>query len=133
MDQGAELLRKLQIKPGVRTALLNAPEHLAAPLKAALGSAYAAPGQAYEAVLGFCETPKDVEMLSAKALAGLPEDGLLWFAYRKGEAAKASGLNRDMGWSALSAAGYRGVRSISIDAVWTGLRFRETSKVRSQD
>ena len=70
--------------------------------------------------------------LSGQAIAGLPADGLLWFAYRKGGAAKASGFNRDNGWAALTEAGYRAVRSISLDEVWTGLRFRELAKVKAR-
>jgi hypothetical protein len=133
MDQGAELLRKLQVKPGVRMAVLNAPAHIAEALKGAPGGMIVAPDQPHEAVLAFCESLKDVDVLSARALAGLPDDGLLWFAYRKGAAAKVSGLSRDVGWAAVHAAGYRPVRSISIDEAWTGLRFREISKVRTSD
>jgi hypothetical protein len=124
---GAELLRKLQVKTGARLSLLNAPAGLAP----ALGSLVkvVGPDEPCDAVLAFCEGPEDVARLSRGALGVLVPDGLLWFAYRKGAAAKTSGLSRDVGWAALEKAGYRGVRMISIDKAWSAKRCRETGKV----
>src|SRR5690606_15894268 len=85
------------------------------------------PGQPYDGVLAFCGNPKEVEAFSAEVLPNLPRDGLLWFAYRKGAAGKEAGLTRDVGWAPLAAAGFRPVRSVSIDDDWTGLRFRPAS------
>jgi len=125
---GPGLLRKLQIKPGARLRLIAAPPEV----RAALGSEVVlTDGPAWDAALAFCETPDDVGRHARETMRGLVEDGILWFAYRKGAAAKASGLSRDLGWEVLGEAGYRGVRSIAFDEAWTGLRFRETSKVKS--
>src|SRR5664279_5307612 len=66
------------------------------------------------------------------AIAALAPDGLLWFAYRKGDAAKKSGLSRDEGWTALADADWRPVRSIAIDNIWTGLRFKPVESVKSK-
>ena len=127
---GAALLRKLQIRPGARLKLIAAP----AEIRAALAEGVTiADGPAWDAALAFCESPEEVRLHSGPAMQGLVEDGILWFAYRKGEAAKRSGLSRDVGWGPLGEAGYRGVRSIAFDDVWTGLRFREASKVKSSD
>ncbi len=125
---GAELLRKLQVKAGARLSLLNAPAGLAGALASLVR--LVRPDETCDAALAFCEGPEDVERLSRRALGALVPDGLLWFAYRKGDAAKASGLSRDVGWAALEKAGYRGVRMISIDDVWSAKRCREIGKVR---
>ena len=125
---GAALLRKLQIKPGARVKLIAAP----ADVRAALSEGVAiVDGPSWDAAVAFCETPDDVRSNVKAAMEGLVEDGVLWFAYRKGAAAKASGLGRDVGWAPLGEAGWRGVRSIAFDDTWTGLRFREISKVKS--
>ena len=123
---GAERLRKLQVKTGTRLSLLNAP----ASLEAALGSLVrlVGPEEPCDAVLTFCEGPEDVARLSRVALGALVPGGLLWFAYRKGATAKTSGLSRDVGWAALEKAGYRGVRLISVDDAWSAKRCRETGK-----
>lgn len=128
---GEALLRKLQIKPGARVVLLGAPNAVEAALKPAVR--LAEPGQACDAAIAFCAGPADVVAFAPQALTGLVEDGVLWFAFRKGQAGKAAGLGRDMGWDALTALGYRGVRSIAFDEDWSGLRFRETWRVKAHD
>jgi hypothetical protein len=125
---GGELLRKLQIKPGARTVLIGVPADIEAALQGALKPVE--PGQACDAAIAFCNNPADVAAFAPQALTGLVEDGVLWFAYRKGKAAKASGLNRDAGWAALRELGYRPVRSIAFDAEWSGLRYREAWRVK---
>jgi hypothetical protein len=126
---GPELLRKLQVKSGTRLSLLNAP----AGLTGTFGSLVrlVGPDEPCDAVLAFCDGPEDLARLSRDALAMLVPDGLLWFAYRKGAAAKTSGLSRDIGWAALEKAGYRGVRMISIDEAWSAKRCREIGRVKA--
>jgi hypothetical protein len=127
MDSEA-LLRKLQVKPGSRMTLIGAPAEVEAALQEAL--ALTEPGQGCDAALAYCSSPADVAAFAPQALTGLKEDGVLWLAYRKGAAAKQSGLSRDIGWAALNDLGYRPVRSIAIDEDWTGLRFREARRVK---
>jgi hypothetical protein len=125
---GEGLLRKLQIKPGARVVLMGAPAAVEAALEGAVK--LAEPGQACDAAIAFCQTPADVAAFAPQALTGLVEDGVLWFAFRKGAAGKKAGLTRDVGWDVLTVLGYRGVRSIAFDDDWSVLRFRETWRVR---
>lgn len=125
---GPALLNKLQIKPGARTRLIAAPADVAQALGGLVAPVGA--GEPCDAAIAFCQTPDDVARFAPLAMAGLVDDGVLWFAYRKGAVAKASGLSRDVGWDALRENGWRTVRSIAFDEAWTGLRFRETSKVK---
>ncbi|HEY9011500.1 MAG TPA: hypothetical protein VIN06_10810 [Devosia sp.] len=131
MTESTELLKKLQVKAGARLWLVNVPQAIAEALTAGAEVEPVKHGEPCDGVIAFCETPAEVAAFSAQALEVLPEDGLLWFAYRKGE--KAGGLSRDEGWQALAAAGYRPVRSISINDTWTGLRFRERAKVKAKE
>ena len=89
------------------------------------------PGQACDAAIAFCGGPADVAAFAPQALTGLVPDGILWFAFRKGAAGRKSGLGRDVGWDALTALGYRPVRAIAFDDDWSGLRFRETWRVKA--
>lgn len=133
MIGSTELLKKLQVKSGARLWLVNVPEALAEALTAGAEVEPVKPGESYDGAIIFCETPTEVEILGRRALSGLPPDGLLWFAYRKGEAGRQSGLSRDAGWEPIVGAGYRPVRSISINDEWTGLRFRETALVKAKE
>jgi hypothetical protein len=132
MPASTELLKKLQIKSGARLWFVNVPRPIAETLTAGAEVEPVPAGAPCDGVIAFCETPAEVAAFTKQALEVLPEDGLLWFAYRKGDKAKASGLTRDSGWEALDNAGFRPVRSVAIDDTWTGLRFRTHEKVKAK-
>ena len=131
MAESAGLIKKLQIKAGARLWLINVPRDIAEAISPGAAVETVRAGEACDGVVAFAETPADVDRVSRQALKALPPDGLLWFAYRKGDAAKKSGLSRDEGWAPLAAANWRPVRSVAIDEVWTGLRFKPVELVKS--
>ena len=120
--ESVELIKKLQIRAGQRLWLVNVPRWLAEALTAGAEVELAKAGEACDGVIAFTHTPTEVETVAEEALKVLPRDGLLWFAYRKGAAGKAAGLTRDTGWDT--------VRSVSIDDIWTGLRFRAAELIK---
>jgi len=128
--ESVELIKKLQIRAGQRLWLVNVPRWLAEALTAGAEVDLARAGEACDGVIAFTHTPAEVETVAEEVLKVLPRDGLLWFAYRKGAAGKAAGLTRDMGWDPLRAAGWDTVRSVSIDDIWTGLRFRAAELIK---
>ncbi len=130
MAEPVELIRKLQIKAGTRLWLVNVPEAIAEAITSGAEVETVKSGEACDGAIVFADTPIEVEKLAPKILKAVPRDGLLWFAYRKGAAAKSSGLTRDHGWEPLRAAGWDTVRSVSIDEVWTGLRFRPNDLIK---
>jgi hypothetical protein len=131
MPASTDLIKKLQIKSGAKLWLINVPRDIAEALTAGAEVEPVKPDEPCDGVIAFCETLAEVAVFARQATDKLPEDGLLWFAYRKGDAASASGLNRDAGWESLDALGYQPVRSVAIDDTWTGLRFREKAKVKA--
>ena len=133
MTAPTELLHKLQIKAGAKLWLINVPQALAEELSAGAEVEIVHEKDAYDGVLAFFETPAEVPALVPRILKEMPPDGLLWVAYRKGPDAKAAGLNRDTGWDALDAAGWRTVRQVTIDEEWSGLRFRPREFVQAKE
>jgi hypothetical protein len=131
MPAPTELRRKLQIKSGARLLLINVPEAIAEELTAGAEVEPVKPGEACDGVIAFCANAAEVSSFAKEAVAALPPDGLLWLCYRKGDAAKQTGLSRDEGWQPVFNLGFRPVRSIAIDETWTGLRFRETARIKS--
>ena len=115
-----EVWQKLQIKPEMTLAVLNAPAEgpdLSGPFGVAADAESAA------ALIVFV---KDREELGSKGSAGVRaalEDRLVWFAYPK---AKKLGtdLNRETLAKELQAQGVDPVRQVSLDDVWSALRFR---------
>jgi len=59
----------------------------------------------------------------------LKKDGLFWICYPKGSSKIKTDLNRDILWAAMGKFGLAGVSLISIDNVWSAMRFRPTDKV----
>ena len=127
----ADLVGKLQIKPGQGLALLHAPDGLLELLGPQLASATLTAGApaATDAVLCFVTRRADVIPHAEAAIALVRPGGLLWLAYPKGGSPVATDLNRDTLWEAMRPTGWRPVRQVAIDGTWSGLRFRPADEV----
>jgi len=129
----SELARKLGIKPGMKVLLQAAPPDFLAVLGALPDGAKllrAAAGGA-DCVIAFVRCKADVKLMAPLALSAVGEKGLLWFAYPKKSGPLMSDLSRDSGWEPLFEAGFDSVAQISIDATWTGFRFRPKHLIKS--
>jgi len=124
------LIKKLQIKDSHRGKIVNAPadmkKHLAAWPKALLTRA----SNNLDYVLVFTGNAGEIRKQTSGAVRQVREDGMIWFAYPKQSSGVKTDINRDYGWEPLSKLGFRGVRQISIDSVWSAIRFREKSRVK---
>src|SRR5690606_18579245 len=129
MTTPTELLKKLQVKAGAKLWLINVPRPLAEELSAGAEVEIVHEGDPHDGVLAFFDSPEAVSAIGERLLTDLPEEGLLWVAYRKGPAGRAAGLTRDAGWTPLTDAGWRPVRQVAIGEEWSGLRFRPRHKV----
>ncbi|TFE30739.1 YdeI/OmpD-associated family protein [Cohnella luojiensis] len=83
----------------------------------------------YDFVQLFVTSVADVERLAPQALRAVKPDGLLWICYPKGSSKIKTDLNRDRGWSIVSASGWEGIAIVSVDDTWSALRFRPASAV----
>src|SRR5690606_24928872 len=106
MTSPTELLRKLQVRAGSRLWLINVPQRLAEEISAGAEVEIVHEKDPYDGVLAFFDSAAEVEALAGRILAEMPEDGLLWAAYRKGPAGRGAGLTRDVGWAPFDVAGW---------------------------
>jgi hypothetical protein len=60
----------------------------------------------------------------------LAEDAKLWIAYPKVSSKIVSDLSRDCNWQCIEAHGLETVRTIALDNVWCGIRFKKTEKIK---
>ena len=127
----ADLVGKLQIKPGQSLALLHAPDGLLERLGPQLASVTLTAGApaVTDAVLCFVTRRDDVIPRAEAAIALVRPGGLLWLAYPKGGSPVPTDLNRDKLWEAMRPSDWRPVRQVAIDATWSGLRFRPADEV----
>ena len=75
------------------------------------------------AVVSFVVRADDLDDVAAPAIAAAREDRLAWIAYPKARQL-GTDLNRDILAALVEARGAQPVRSVSINSVWSALRFR---------
>jgi hypothetical protein len=86
-------------------------------------------GRPAQAVLLFVHSLAEATSLAPLAISAVQPDGLLWIAYPKGGSGIQTDLNRDRLWHALEPTGWRPVRQVALDEVWSAMRLRPAEKV----
>lgn len=114
------------MQPGQRALILNAPvgymEELG-PLPDDIEFADSAEGEC-DFVHLFVKDSAEMERLGPVAVEAVKRDGLLWVSYPKRSSKVKTDLSRDKGWDILAQAGLRPVTQISVNEVWSALRWR---------
>jgi hypothetical protein len=90
------------------------------------------PEGAFDFVHLFVKSKAQLEELGPTAFEAVKHDGLLWVSYPKGSSKLETDLKRDVVWEVvtkISAGELRPVTQVSVDQVWSALRFRPTEKV----
>ncbi len=116
-----ELARKLQIMPGSSVALLGRPAGVDLHMPA--GIVAVADAAAADAVVAFVRVAGDLDTAAAPALVAARDDRIAWIAYPKA-GQLSTDLNRDRLAAQARERGVKPVRQISVDDVWSALRFR---------
>jgi hypothetical protein len=116
-----ELAGKLQLKDGMRVAVVGLPDGVDLALPE--GTPTTGESAEAEAVIAFVRTAEDLDGSAAAALDAARADRLAWLAYPKA-GRLGTDLNRDRLAAAARERGAQPVRQVSIDEVWSALRFR---------
>jgi hypothetical protein len=125
------LIKRLRMQPDQRVLILNAPEGYMGelgPLPDNIELAESAEGT-FEFVHLFVKDSKEMERLGPVVLEAVKHDGLLWVSYPKRASKVETDLTRDRGWEVLTQAGLRPVTQISVNEIWSALRWRPTELV----
>ena len=120
---------KFQFKNVTRLAVRNAPGDYVEKLQAGLEGIeiLAGPDAAADAVLLFVNNLAEAQALAPGAVATVAPvkpEGILWIAYPKGGSGIKTDVNRDKLWPVVQESGWRPVRQIALDDVWSAMRFR---------
>jgi len=67
--------------------------------------------------------------LLKEVLPALHTESKLWVAYPKSSSKIASDLNRDCSWQVLSDYGYESIQEVTLDHVWTAMRFKRMEAI----
>ena len=128
------LIKKLQLKPGLRALFLNAPEGYVTslgPLPDGVALADGPTGTLDFAQL-FVRDSAELTTHAPAALAAIKRDGVFWISYPKKSSGVVSDLTRDEGWAPIAAAGLRPVTQIAVDTTWSAVRWRSIELVKSR-
>ncbi|MCL5960102.1 MAG: hypothetical protein M1358_12460 [Chloroflexi bacterium] len=133
MAEGS-LAKKLQIKPGQRVAIINSPPGYLEQLGELPGGTEVAdkPDGVFDFVQLFVKNVEELNRLAPAAIGAIKRDGVLWICYPKQSAKIKTDITRDVGWDTVREAGLRPVSLVSIDDVWSALRFRPTELVQQK-
>jgi hypothetical protein len=129
------LTKKLRIGPGDRVLLLAAPDGYLtllaeAPEGVQITEAAETPHQSgFDVVQAFVRDKAAIDHLAPVAIGAARPGGIVWFTYPKLTSKVKTDINRDTGWDAVTAAGWRGVTQIAVDGTWSALRFRPEAEV----
>lgn len=130
MTEPTPLARKLGIKPGLRAAVLNAPDGAIEALNplphgASVAGEVGKVGEAPSDVVAvFVRDAAEVDVWVAKAAASVAPAGRLWVVYPKGGMSAGTDINRDILHAQLEARGLIGVTLVAYDDRWSAMRFR---------
>lgn len=124
------LANKLRIQPGQPILILNPPPGYLDELDLPEGVELAErPEGTFDFVHLFLKNTAELESLGPTAMKAVKYDGLLWISYPKQSSKVETDLTRDVGWEMMAEAGLRPVTQVSVNDIWSALRFRPIDRV----
>jgi hypothetical protein len=83
--------------------------------------------------LVFAVNQNQLTAIMQDVLPALNDSGKLWIAYPKTSSKIVSDLNRDCSWACLRSRGYEHHSEVTIDHVWTAVRFHQAGIPRREN
>ena len=124
----SNLQKKLRILGDQRIALLYAPEgylSILGTLPESVDLQFTIEGVLdLDIVHAFYTQLSKLQSDASDLVKSFREDGILWISYPKLSAKTDSDLNRDIIWQEMLGFGVNAVAQISIDDVWSAIRFK---------
>lgn len=131
MPEVSKLAKKLFLKEKTQACFINTPAGFwhdfgTLPKGVALQSGGR---ETADWVLVFAKTRKELLEHGPRALAAIKSGGTFWAAFPKKTSGQQTSLTRDKGWALLEEAGYESVAAVSIDEVWSAIRWKQVESV----
>ena len=77
----------------------------------------------------FAKDLAELDKLAPVAAEAVKHDGLFWVSYPKKSSSVESDLSPDVVWKAVAKTRLRAVTQVSVNDVWSAIRFRPADKV----
>jgi hypothetical protein len=127
----SDIAKKLRLQDCKRALIMNAPEGyrqiLGEPPEGVVIDSE--PSGTVDFAQLFVQNREQLDLAIDRVLEVIEFDSLLWISYPKGRSGVTTDLNRDRLSEILADRGIRPVAQISIDSVWSAMRFRPQTAV----
>ena len=117
------LAKKLKLKPGLKAAVLNAPDGYLKELKHDSDISQKLNGQ-FDWIQVFAKNKKELDALALKAISALKPASILWLSFPKGSSKLQTDLTRDKGWGILHGVDLKFITLISVNENWSAFALR---------
>jgi len=117
------LAKKLKLKPGLKAAVLNAPDDYLKELKHKPDISTKLNGK-FDWIQVFAKNKTELDSLAPKAVAALKPDSILWLSFPKGSSKIQTDLTRDKGWEILQTLSLKWITLVSINENWSAFALR---------
>ena len=117
------LAKKLKLKPGLKAAVLNAPDGYLKELKHDSDISQKLNGQ-FDWIQVFAKNKKELDALAPKAISALKPASILWLSFPKGSSKLQTNLTRDKGWGILRGVELKFITLISVNENWSAFALR---------
>ena len=120
------LASKLKLKPGLRAAVVHAPEGYLAelqPLPEGVDLSSSLEGT-FDWVQVFVKNKAELDALALRLPGALDPESLLWISFPKGTSKIQTDLTRDVGWDSLQGADLKWINLVSVNETWAAFALR---------
>ncbi len=117
------LAKKIKLKPGLKAAVIHAPENYLDVLQHDSEISSSLRGK-FEWIQVFVKNKKELDDLAPKAAQALKPEAILWITFPKGSSKIQTDLTRDQGWDEVRKLNLKWINLVSIDDTWSAFSLR---------
>lgn len=117
------LAKKMKLKPGMKAAIINAPENYVDTVRHDTALSPTLNGK-FDWIQIFVRNRTEVDALAPKAAKALRPESMLWISFPKGTSKIQTDLTRDKGWDILQKLDLKWVNLVSVNDTWSAFALR---------
>ncbi|HET9588822.1 MAG TPA: hypothetical protein VFO91_08540 [Anaerolineales bacterium] len=117
------LAKKMKLKPGLKAAVINAPENYVTELKHDTAMSPTLNGK-FDWIQIFVKSKTELDALAPKAAKALKPESMLWISFPKGTSKIQTDLTRDQGWEGVQGLDLKWINLVSVNETWSAFALR---------
>ena len=117
------LAKKIKLKPGVKAAVIQAPENYLQELQHNVEISSTLSGK-FGWIQIFVKNKAELDKLAPMAAKALKPESMLWITFPKGTSKIQTNLTRDKGWDEVQKLDLKWINLVSINETWSAFSMR---------